>query len=295
MEPRPLHIPAYAKINLSLEVIGRRDDGYHDVVTILQTVNLADTLTLSVADELVVTCDDPELQGQDNIVWTAATRLAGRAGISPHARIHVSKRIPVAAGLGGGSADAASALLGLNRLWGLGLAVSNLVLIAAELGSDVPFLITGGTALGAGRGDEITVLPDLPSIDVLVVAPSETIPAKTPSLYRALTSVDFSDGRHTKRLTEGLTTHPLTTNLCRNTFERPARAIFPGLADVWDRVAAAAQHPPRLSGAGPALFCLPSSENERTRVAAALQGTGATAYLVRTLSPAADAGIDPTV
>ena len=295
MESCPLHIPAYAKINLSLEVIGRRDDGYHDVVTILQTVDLADTLTLSVAGELVVTCDAPELQGQDNIVWAAATRLAERAGIPPHARIHVSKRIPVAAGLGGGSADAASALWGLNRLWGLGLAAGHLVSIAAELGSDVPFLITGGTALGTGRGDEITMLPDFPSIDVLVVAPSETIPAKTLALYRALTADDFSDGRHTKRLADGITTHQLTTNLCRNTFERPAKAIFPGLADVWDRVAAAAQHPPRLSGAGPALFCLPSSENERTRVVAALQGTGATAYLVRTLSPATDAGIDPTV
>ena len=295
MESRPLHIPAYAKINLSLEVVGRRDDGYHDVVTILQTVDLADRLTLSVADELAVTCDDPELQGRDNIVWAAATRLAERAGIPPQARIHVSKRIPVAAGLGGGSADAAAALLGLNRLWGLGLAVSNLASIAAALGTDVPFLITGGTALGTGRGDEITMLSDLPSIDVLVVAPSETILAKTPSLYRALTPDDFSDGRHTKQLADGLNTHSLTTNLCRNTFERPAKAIFPGLADVWNRVAAAAQHPPRLSGAGPALFCLPSSESEWRRVAAALQGTGATAYLVRTLSPAADAGIDPTV
>lgn len=295
MEPRPLHIPAYAKINLALEVIGRRDDGYHDIVTILQTVDLADTLTLSMADELVVTCDDPELQNKDNIVWAAATRLAEGAGIPPQAHIHVSKGIPVAAGLGGGSADAASALLGLNRLWGLELAASNLVSIAAELGSDVPFLITGGTALGTGRGDEITILPDLPSIDVLVVVPAETIPAKTPSLYRALTPDDFSDGRHTKQLTDGLTTHPLTTNLCRNTFERPAKAIFPGLAGIWDRVAATAQHPPRLSGAGPALFCLPSSENERTRVAAALQGMGTTAYLVRTISPAADAGIGPTV
>ncbi len=295
MESRPLHIPAYAKINLSLEVTGRRDDGYHDVVTILQTVDLADTLTLSMADELVVTCDDPELQGKDNIVWAAAARLAERAGIPPQARIHVSKRIPVAAGLGGGSADAASALLGLNRLWRLGLAAGNLVSIAAELGSDVPFLITGGGALGAGRGDEITMLPDLPAIDVLVVAPAETIPAKTPSLYRALTPDDFSDGRHTKRLAEGLTIHPLTTNLCRNAFERPARAIFPGLAGVWDKVAAVTRHPPRLSGAGPALFCLPSSENERTRVAAALQGTGATAYLVRTISPPADAGMDQKV
>ena len=294
METWSLQIRAYAKINLCLEVIGRRNDGYHDVATILQTVDLTDFLTLSLTDELVVTSDDPGLLGEDNIVWAAAMSLAKQAGIPPHARIHVAKGIPVAAGLGGGSADAAAALVGLNRLWGLAFPTTRLASIASGLGSDVSFLLTGGAALGTGRGDEITRLPALPDTDVLVVTPAETIAVKTPTLYRALTLDDFSDGLHTKRLAGALTAQPLSTRFCRNAFERPARAIFPGLAGVWDRVAKVVEHPPRLSGAGPALFCLPSSKNEWTRVTEALQGTRATTYLVRTISRSADAELTPT-
>ena len=161
-----LRIPAFAKINLSLEVIGRRDDGYHDVATILQTIDLADELALEPANTLSVTCDDPGLAGESNIVWRAATNLASRAGILPRARIHITKRIPVAAGLGGGSADAAAALLGLNRMWELNLATPELHQVAATLGSDVPFLLTGGTALATGRGDVLHPLPPLPETHV---------------------------------------------------------------------------------------------------------------------------------
>ena len=282
-----LQITAYAKINLALEIIRRRDDGYHDVATVLQTVDLSDTLTLEKADELAVTCDVPALSGPENIVWTAATRLAERGGVSPGALIHITKRIPVAAGLGGGSADAAAALLGLNRLWSLDLSMDELGEVAAAIGSDVPFLLAGGTALGTGRGDALTRLPDLQTTDVLLVAPAETIDAKTPTLYRSLEPGDFSDGSATRLVARRIGEEALNSADCRNAFERSARAIFPGLAVVWDTMAAATSNPPRLSGAGPALFCMPSSESERIRVEAALQGTGATAYLVRTISPPA--------
>lgn len=294
MVSRSLRIPAYAKINLTLEVIRRRDDGYHDVATILQTVDLADTLILEPAEQLSVECSDPALCGEDNIVWSAATLLAQRGGVPPGARIRVDKNIPIAAGLGGGSADAAAALLGLNRLWKLNLPATELASLAARLGSDVPFLLNGGAALGTGRGDELVPLTPLPESDVLLVVPAETIPAKTPTLYRSLIREDFSDGSHTRRLAHRVTDGPLTSADCRNAFERAARAIFSGLADVWERVAAVTQHPPRLSGAGPALFCLPASESERIRVAAALRGTGATAYLVRTISPPQSGGLQPS-
>jgi 4-diphosphocytidyl-2-C-methyl-D-erythritol kinase len=280
-----LRIPAFAKINLSLEVIGRRDDGYHDVATILQTIDLADELALEPANVLSVTCDDPDLAGESNIVWRAATNLASRAGILPRARIHITKRIPVAAGLGGGSADAAAALLGLNRMWELNLSAPELHQVAATLGSDVPFLLTGGTALATGRGDVLHSLPPLPETHVLLVAPRDTIDAKTPTLYRALARSDFSDGAETRRLGQRLSATAITSTQLRNTFERPARQIFPGLAGVWNIVAESTGHEPRLSGAGPAVFCLPSSETERRRVQTALRGTGATAYLVRTLNP----------
>lgn len=285
-----LTLMAYAKVNLALEVIGKRDDGYHNVITILQTVDLADTLVISQADELVVECDKANLAGEGNLAWKAAEALAERAGIAPRARIRIEKRIPVASGLGGGSADAAAALVGLNRLWGLGLPNEELANVAAGLGSDVPFLLTGGTALGTGKGDKITPLPQLAALEMLLVVPGVSIEGKTPTMYRALRPEDFSDGVRARAMADALSRRWLSSSDCCNAFERAAQEIFPGLADVWNRVEEVTQHPPRLSGAGPALFCMPSSESERIRVAASLQGTGATAYLVQTISPAGGNG-----
>ena len=283
-----LSMPAYAKINLSLEVIGRRDDGYHEVATILQTVDLADTVTLQPADGLTVTCDDATLSGEDNIVWAAAVALAKHVGIAPNAHVAIEKRIPVAAGLGGGSADAAASLRGLNVLWGLNLPDTELVSVAASLGSDVPFLLTGGAALGTGRGDRLDQLPAVATTRLLLVAPGGTISRKTPTLYGALTPDDYSDGAQTRRLADSaaLATATLTGDSCHNVFTRAALEIFPGLSDVWESVAAVTGFPPCLSGAGPAFFCMPSDETEHVKVEAALQNTGATAYLVRTINPA---------
>ena len=285
MASEQLTLKAYAKVNLALEVIGKRDDGYHNVTTILQTVDLADTVVIEEADELSVECDQVDLSGDSNLAWKAAETLADRARIVPRGHIRIEKRIPVASGLGGGSADAAATLVGLNRICELGLSRDELAGLAAGLGSDVPFLITGGTALGTGKGDAITPLPELPALEMLLVVPAESIEAKTPTMYRALRPGDFSDGARARAVADSLSTGSLSSADCCNAFERAAREIFPGLANVWNRVADAAKHPPRLSGAGPAIYCMPSSESERIQVAESLQGTGAAAYLVRTICP----------
>lgn len=290
MASEQVKLMAYAKVNLTLEVIGKRDDGYHNVATILQTVDLADRVVITEANDLVVECDEPGLAGESNLAWKAAAALAERAGIVPRAHIRVDKGIPVASGLGGGSADAAATLVGLNRLWGLGLSGDELAGVAAGLGSDVPFLLKGGTALGTGRGDEITALTPLPGLEMLLVVPAESIEAKTPTMYRALRPDDFSDGSRTRAVEGGLVDGALTSADCCNAFERAAREIFPSLAGVWDRVADVTEHPPRLSGAGLAMYVMPSSESERIRVAESLQGSGAAAYLVRTISPGGEIG-----
>ncbi len=272
-----------AKINLTLEIIGRRSDGYHDVATILQSIDLADTLTIKPAGSLTVECDDPDLDGQRNLIWRAATALADHAGIRPNAHIHLTKSIPVAAGLGGGSTDAASALRGLNDLWQLQMSRVELAKVAAGIGSDVPFCIDGGTALATGRGDQLIPLPPLPPHDVLLVVPRETLESKTPTLFGALEPEDFSDGSYTQRVSSTITDTSITSGQCRNAFERAALEIFPGLSDVWHVVAGLVKHAPRLSGAGPSFFSLPSTEIEYTAVQSALRNTGATAYLVRTI------------
>ena len=289
LPPDAVQIPAYAKINLTLEITGRRDDGYHDIASILQTVNLADTVTISPAADLTVDCDRPELAGEANLVWRAATALARYGGVIPRARIGIVKRIPVAAGLGGGSADAAAALRVLNRLWQLNLPPPELAALAADaVGMDAPFLLAGGCALATGRGDALEPLPAQLMATLLIITPAATIPDKTATLYAALADADFTDGRRTRAVfaSNELTTAMLTTNRCHNAFTRAAREIFPGLAGVMDETAAVTMFPPRLSGAGPSLFVMPSYEAERKAVADALQNTGAATCLVRTVIPA---------
>ena len=121
-----MEAPAFAKLNLTLEVLGRRDDGYHEIRSVLQTIDLADRLEIVPASSLSVECDDASLNGETNLVWRAAAALAERGNTEPRAHIYIHKRIPVAMGLGGGSSDAATALMVLNQLWGLDLTIEEI-------------------------------------------------------------------------------------------------------------------------------------------------------------------------
>jgi 4-diphosphocytidyl-2-C-methyl-D-erythritol kinase len=173
---RSVRIPAFAKVNLCLQVLGKRPDGYHELRTIFQAISLHDTLTLSLMRRpgIAIETNDPALPaGRENLVWRAVEALRRELRIRSGVRIELAKHIPVARGLGGGSSDAAAALLGLMRLTGRKLATPRLVEIAAGLGADVPFFLFGGRALGVGRGDEIYPLPDLPTRAVVVVSPRD--------------------------------------------------------------------------------------------------------------------------
>ena len=166
-----MHLRAYAKINLTLEVLGRRNDGYHEVVTILQNVGLYDVLHIEPAPSMYLTCSADRLEGEDNLVWRAAARLRAVASVGDGARIHLEKHIPAAMGLGGGSSDAAAALVGLSTIWDLSLSARQVASIAAELGSDVPFFLVGGTAKAEGRGEQVSPIPAIPQRWVLLLCP----------------------------------------------------------------------------------------------------------------------------
>jgi 4-diphosphocytidyl-2-C-methyl-D-erythritol kinase len=174
-----MKIRSFAKINLGIEVLGMRPDGYHDILTLFQSIDLADVLDIS------------EIPGGD-LVHRAAALLKGETGCPKGARIAVAKSIPAGKGLGGGSSNAAAALLGLNVLWDLGLGREDLVRLGARLGADVPFFLEGGLCLGEGRGDRVTSLPDLPPASVLLAFPP--FPVGTAGIYTAwrpsLTSED---------------------------------------------------------------------------------------------------------
>src|SRR5579864_2685352 len=169
-----MRVRAFAKINLSLRVLGIRSDGYHDLRTTFQSVALHDSLTIRRArGAFVLECDDPECPaGRDNLVWHAAARVwraSGRRGV-PHGVVaHLAKRIPMRAGLGGGSSDAAAAIRALARLWRVDAGRQRL--IAAALGADVPYFLEGGTVLGLERGDVLFPLLDRPRASVVLVLP----------------------------------------------------------------------------------------------------------------------------
>ena len=278
-----MEIPAYAKLNLVLEVLGRRPDGFHEIRTVLQTIDLADRLTFHPASGLHLQCDDSSLNGEANLVWQAAVRLAKSRNIQPRAYIHLEKHIPVAMGLGGGSSDAAATLIALNQLWQLNLSILELSGIAASLGSDVAFFLAGGTASTAGRGELVTPIHPLPSVPVTLICPTATFLDKTSRMFSRLTSGHYSDGERTSRLEEILGGDEFVPDMQYNVFEHVAFQEFPELDDLRLKVESATRAEVHLSGAGPALYFLPSSEDEYQRVSHALQHSSARVYLVHTI------------
>lgn len=171
----------YGKINLALQITGRRADGYHDIDTVFQSVGLCDVVRVEEANDLEITCSEKSLAcDESNLAYKAYAALRARAVNvkKKFVKIHIEKRIPIAAGLAGGSTDCAAVLRGLNRLWGLGLSVSELCRIGRYIGADVPFCITGGTARGMGIGDVLKPLPSLPEWLVIIVHPHASVYTK---------------------------------------------------------------------------------------------------------------------
>jgi len=181
----PLRIRSFAKINMVLAVLGKRPDGYHNIHTVFQTINLCDELEITASDRVDLQCSDLSgVSREDNLVWKAANLLQRASGISSGAVITLRKKIPPGAGLGGGSGNAAATLLALCRLWKLEPSPSLLLPLAEELGSDVPFFLQGGTALGSGRGEIVEPLPDIPPKNLVILFPGVHVP--TAEAYRSL-------------------------------------------------------------------------------------------------------------
>lgn len=169
-------LPSFAKINWFLRILGKRDDGFHELCTVFQTVSLRDRLIFTESDELILNCDDRNIPTDDrNLIIRAAKLLSQKHNIKNGANIHLEKRIPAPGGLGGGSSNAAVALVGLSKLWGLETDFDELSEIGKQLGSDVPFFFHGGTAFGMGRGTEVFPLKDLEENFILIVTPAVAV------------------------------------------------------------------------------------------------------------------------
>jgi 4-diphosphocytidyl-2-C-methyl-D-erythritol kinase len=180
-------LPSFAKINWTLRILGKRTDGYHEIRTLLQTVSLHDTLsfTLQQDPEILLSCNDPNVPtDESNLIRRAAVALRDNFAIQSGAKIDLEKRIPLQAGLGGGSSNAAVTLLALTHLWKLTASASELSEIAASLGADVPFFFYGGCAVATGIGTTLSPLPDQPAVPLLIVVPNAKV--STAKAYAAL-------------------------------------------------------------------------------------------------------------
>ena len=305
---------AYAKINITFEVLGRRGDGYHDIVSILQEIDLKDTLQFESAASLTVVCDNVELRPSDNLVLKAAKLLKKECRYRGGAKIALKKGIPLAAGLGGGSSDAAAALVALNKLWKLELSTDALVDLAAELGSDVPYFIRGGTSLAEGRGERITPLPPLPQLWVVLLRPSVPVPeSKTKEMYGALRPSHYSKGDYARKTAafiesavEGhqppdspnhggierigghpqapVRKNPVPLFQGYNTFDAVAFEMYEGMEWYWKQFMAAGAAEVHLAGAGPMLFALTRDRAMAGKVHRSLKELGLETYLVKTVS-----------
>jgi 4-diphosphocytidyl-2-C-methyl-D-erythritol kinase len=280
---------APAKINLVLEVLGKRADGYHEIRSLVQTITLYDVLSFELADKTSFECTEPSLQTSDNLVVQAAELLRKICGCKRGAKIKLEKRIPWDAGLGGGSSDAAATLSALNRLWKLKLTTLDLVELAARLGSDVPLFVYGGTALIEGRGERVTPLAtSMQSWFVLLMPPLPKTPRKTQQLYSCLDVRHFTGGQFVYRAFKVWSQdRQLSPSLLFNVFDKVAFGAFPGLEDYWGRFEGAGAKDIHLVGSGPALFAPADGEAQAERMCSLLSQQKLEAYSVCTVVPQA--------
>jgi 4-diphosphocytidyl-2-C-methyl-D-erythritol kinase len=279
-----LELFAPAKINLTLEVLGRRNDGYHDILSVVQAISLADSVGLESADSLYFECDQDSWDAEKSLARKAANsffKFTNTCG----AGIHITKRIPLSSGLGGESSLAASVLVGLDRLFNTDLPPGDLLRIASRIGSDVAFFLTGGTALMEDTGTRVTPLPALPHCWVVLLVPEgQSVENKTGRMFSLLTDAHYSFGRISEKMVAQLNRGCNTEEFfLYNAFEQIADQLFTSLAPVRQAFRQAGAIGVHLTGAGPALFSLFTDKEQALRTVENLKSAGMSALLSETL------------
>jgi 4-diphosphocytidyl-2-C-methyl-D-erythritol kinase len=275
---------AYAKINLTLEVIGKRSDGYHEIASVVQTILLSDTLRFQAGEHVRLTCNVPQLVSPHNLVLETVKLLRSVGGSSPGVSVFLEKGIPLASGLGGGSSDAAATLRAVDEVCGLGLGHEKLERLAARLGSDVSFFLSGGaTALVEGRGERVTGLPSLSKAWVVLVRPPVEIANKTREMYAGVGHSHYTRGEHTRRMVEAIKAGGgIAADLCYNVFDDIGFSSLDVLEQYRERFLAAGASHVHLAGSGPALFTLVEDRCEGEEIYRRLTEQKVETYLVET-------------
>lgn len=266
-------IKAYAKINLALDVLYKRQDGFHEVAMIMQSVSLADEVRLWKREEgITLGVDVPGLAAdKTNLAFRAAALLKNTFGIKKGVHIELVKKIPVAAGLAGGSADAAAVLKGLNRLWNLGLSMPELEKLGADLGSDVPFCLHGGTMLAVGRGEKLLPLPEMPKCYVILA--KLPIHVSTAWVYGHYRDDRVKEHPDLEGMKEGLKNKDLTLIAAKmgNVLESVTIPAYPGIANLKQSMQENGAINSLMSGSGPTVFGLVKGRERAEHIAVQLK------------------------
>jgi 4-diphosphocytidyl-2-C-methyl-D-erythritol kinase len=263
-----------AKINLSLAVIGKRPDGYHNLDTVMHTVDISDSIFIKKSPTFLFESD--KFGGENNIAFKAAHCFFGAAGIEPSAEIRIKKAIPASAGLGGGSADAAGVLVGLDRLFGTGFSKSRLREMAVSLGADVPFLIDGGTQRARGIGEILTTLPHMPDCTFLIVLAGEK--PSTGEMFARLDRLNYPKPDIEKTVSA----------INRGSYTELINSLGNSFSVLWDgreiteKLYNYGADAVALSGSGPARFAVFSDEEKARATLKALEAENVKAYLCHT-------------
>ncbi|MFF5534012.1 4-(cytidine 5'-diphospho)-2-C-methyl-D-erythritol kinase [Streptomyces cinerochromogenes] len=288
-----------AKVNVQLAVGAARPDGFHDLANVFLAVGLYDEVTVTPADELRITCAGPDADqvplDRTNLAARAAVALAGRRGIEPNVHVHIAKDIPVAGGMAGGSADGAGALLACDRLWGTGASRAELLAICAELGSDVPFSLVGGAALGIGRGEQLTAL-EVGGTFHWVFAMAER-GLSTPAVFR-----EFDRLAEGRKIPEPVASEELIQALAKgdadalaaavsNDLQPAALSLFPELADTLEAGRGAGALAALVSGSGPTTAFLARDAEAAEKVAEVLRASGTCRAVRAAAGPVAGATV----
>lgn len=280
-----LCLPAYGKINLSLDVLGLQAGGYHRLSSVMQSIKLSDELifNLNPSREINFTCTDPSLANEENLVVKAARLLQERFGVDQGVDIHLIKKLPVQAGLGGGSSDAAVTLRALNFLWQLGLSTSSLISLGRQLGADIAFCLVGGTVLAQGIGEKLTILPPAPELWVVLVKPDVGLSAG--QVYRYWDELKCDSGKYTPGVLKSIENGDRQDLMqaMGNDLEEAVRLLVPEVEDILQELQQAGAVKAMVSGSGPTVLGFVERQEEAKALAEKLRSKYSEIHITHTI------------
>ncbi|MBW2984297.1 4-(cytidine 5'-diphospho)-2-C-methyl-D-erythritol kinase [Candidatus Woesearchaeota archaeon] len=277
-----INIKAHAKINLTLDILERLEDGYHRIESIKQQVGLHDNILLEPLEDIKIICSHPDISTKENLVYKTALLLRNEFNITEGAKLTIQKNIPLAAGLAGGSSNAAAALIGLNKLWNLELNEEELTKIASEIGMDVPFSVAGGSCFAEGKGTKLSRI-ELPELDVLLVNPGFGISTRT--AYQSLDLAKTGKAMATRKLLQAKSQDiKYIAKLLHNDFETTLLSRYPVLKEIKDKLIENNALNSAVSGSGPTVFGLFEDEEATSKAYESVKGSYPFVFKTKTIT-----------